>query len=722
MNSILRKMMLRVCAISLMILTIPIMAFSEIVGVFYDSKVAQINFAAGDVKAALESKNFIVEMLPLTSLDTKYANKKVVIAIASNSTVTKVLTRQGGSIPTSVGEQAYGLRTTSSPQKTYWVLGGDVNGAMHGSLQIAENITFNGYKENYNSQESPAILKRGIKLNLPFDEKSPTYESNSRGTSYQNAIPHVWDITFWETWFDDMARHRYNVVSVWNNHPFTSLVLLPDYPDLAIQDVTGFNGYSKKMSIEEKISFWRQVMKLAHARGFEFMFFNWNVWVSNAHGKYGLANADTSDANKAYMYKSMMKLLETYPDLDGFGVTNGENKSNQNFLWAAYGKAMYDYAVKNPQRKLRFIHRWHQTSLASIKQTFAGLFELPNVTFDMSYKYSKAHMYSVPVPKHFDKWNNSKQLVDNNMKVWFTVRNDDFYYHTWGDPSFAREYIKGMTDYRNNLAGFYIGSDGFCPTRTFFCKTPVSQNILEIKRQWYMTMIWGRVAYNPQTSDQVFKNHMKLRYPNVSSDDLFLAWSNASSGIQKTTELLHEDFDLDFKWYPEACLTFKGFATVDMFAAADIGPGSSLCNIKNSAKDSCNGKKSSYQLADEIEANALSALNKVSNIEPDANTELGVTVNNIKAMSYLSLYFAHKIRAATSKLAGKTENTTTALGKAYSWWMNYTNLMDMLYEGQANQRSKPVLPNWHFQDEEVLKEYHDNGGVGVPDFKQLKIN
>jgi len=711
-NLMRKNLLVLVCTICIVAFANPTKVFAETVGVFFDSNVAQIKFAANDVKTALESKGFQCEMNQLSALNAKYDKKKVIIALASDGNVAKLLNTQGGTVPSGLGEQAYGIRTTNSPQKSYWVLGGDVNGAMYGGLQIAENIKFDGYTETYNTQESPSILKRGIKLNLPFDEKAPTYESNSKGTSYQNAIPHVWDITFWQEWFDEMARNRYNYVSVWNNHPFTSLVILPEYPDLAIQDVTGFDGYSKKMSIEEKIEFWRQVMKLAHERGFEFMFFNWNVWVSNADGKYGLSNAETSRANKEYMYKSMIKLLETYPDLDGFGVTNGENKSNQDFLWAAYGKAMYDYAVKNPQRKLRFIHRWHQTSLQDIKKTFAGLFELPNVTFDMSFKYSKAHLYSVPVPQHFQK--NAKQLVENNMKVWFTVRNDDFYYHTWGDPSFAREYIKGMTDYGENFAGFYLGSDGFCPTRTFFCKNSVSQGILEAQRQWYMTMIWGRLAYNLQTSDLLFKNHMKLRYPNVSSDDLFAAWSKASSGIQKTTELMHEDFDLDFKWYPEACLTYKGFATVDLFAAADIGPGSSLCNIKNSANDSCYGKKSSYQLADEIEANALSALNTVDGIMAEANTELGVTLNNIRAMSYLSLYFAHKVRAATFKLAGKTENTTTSLGKAYSWWINYTNLMDMMYEGEANQRTKPILPDWHFQDAEVLKEYHDNGGVGVP--------
>jgi hypothetical protein len=325
----------------------------------------------------------------------------------------------------------------------------------------------------------------------------------------------------------------------------------------------------------------------------------------------------------------------------------------------------------------------------------------------------------VPVPQHFK--NNSKQLVENNMKVWFTVRNDDFYYHTWGDPSFAREYIKGMTDYGVNFAGFYVGSDGFCPTRTFFCKTPVSQGMLEVKRQWYMHMIWGRLAYNPATSDDVFKNQMKFQYPSVSPEKLFTAWSKASSGTQRINDLTHEDFDLDFKWYPEACINYKGFATVDLFAAAAPGPGSLYCSIKNSAKDSCGGKKSSYQLADEIEADALLALKTVNAMPTKPNTQLWVDVNNIKAMSYLSMYYAFKIRAATCKLAGKTAITTDALAKAYCWWMNYTTLMHTMYFGQSNQRSMPVLPDWHFQDATVLKEYNDNGGVGVPNFKQLNI-
>ena len=119
-----------VIGISLIIFTMPFMVFAEKVGVFFDSNVAQIKFAAGDVKAALELKNFTVEMLPLSSLNAKYANKRVVIALASNSTITGILTNQGGTAPSGLGEQAYGLQTTKKGQTSYWVLGGDENGAM----------------------------------------------------------------------------------------------------------------------------------------------------------------------------------------------------------------------------------------------------------------------------------------------------------------------------------------------------------------------------------------------------------------------------------------------------------------------------------------------------------------------------------------------------------------------------------------------------------------
>lgn len=709
-------------AMAAVALALPAIVCAETVGVFFDPGVAQIKFAAGDVKAALEKNKFTVKMLPLISLNASYPNKKVVVALASNTAVTAVLAAQAGSKVAGLGEQAYGLRTTETPQKSYWALGGDVNGTMYSGLQLAENIKFNQFTGTYNNEESPAILKRGIKLNLPLDKNSVTYETSKNvGDSAKQAIPQVWDMDFWKTWFDEMARNRFNVVSVWNNHPFTSMIKMADYPDVAIQNVTGYDGYSKVMSIDEKIEFWRKVMAYAHSRGFDYYLVNWNIWTDGATGKYGITDdkekATTSQATMDYMRKCMTTLLENYPDLDGFGITQGEHMSGNKadeavFMGKTYGMGMAEYAKRHPERKLRFIHRWHMADFSEMKANFAELMKLPNVTFDMSYKYSKAHMYATAVPGWMTD-NEQNALRKNDLKSWQTVRNDSFYFVHWGDPDFARAYLKGLKDQGDSFRGFLMGSDGFNPTKVFYSKNSVTQGLLEVQRQWYMFILWGRLAYNPATSDAVFKNYMALRYPQVSPENLFAAWSKASRGLPKANELIHGTMKLDFQWWPEGCQSHKGFVTAAQFADAVPGKGSTLCSIAQSAAKSCKGSKSSYELADEIEADAVSALSIVNAMSAGPNTELGVTINNIKAMSYLTIYYAYKIRGATWLKANDKEKARNSLGTAYCWWMKYSNLMDTMYTGMKMQRTED-LSDWHAHDKSVLKEYTDLGGVGIP--------
>jgi hypothetical protein len=124
---------------------IPSHAFSQTVGVFYDTSNEQMKFAAGDVKAALEAKSFTVEMRALSTLTSSYANKKVVISLVSDSNATSVFTSQGGTLPTGLGEQAYALRTTTAVEQSYWVFGGDETGTMYGGIEIAEQITSTGF-------------------------------------------------------------------------------------------------------------------------------------------------------------------------------------------------------------------------------------------------------------------------------------------------------------------------------------------------------------------------------------------------------------------------------------------------------------------------------------------------------------------------------------------------------------------------------------------------
>ena len=275
---------------------VSISVIAEKVTIFYNTGIPQHEFAAHDIKKTLEARSFTVEIRDLSTLTGSYKGRKVVIALEENTGLTALLKAQGGNISNTLSTQAYAMRTTNLPQLSYWVLGGDDNGAMYGGLQVAENINFNGFTGSYSEDEAPHLKNRGIKFNIPLDKHAPTYYYDNHGTANRQAIADVWDMSFWTAWFDEMARHRYNVLSLWSPHPFTSMLNMEDeYSGIAINGVTGYDTDGNdlqvnKLTIDEKIKFWQRVMKYGKDRGFSTYFCTWNIFLSTAKGKHGLTD------------------------------------------------------------------------------------------------------------------------------------------------------------------------------------------------------------------------------------------------------------------------------------------------------------------------------------------------------------------------------------------------------------------------------------------------
>lgn len=699
----------------------------ETVGVFYTLQTPQQEFAANDIRKALEAKGFAVEFREISTLGEAYAGKKVVIAMASDTAVIALLEAQGGSDLPELGEQAYALRTTTAPQLTYWILGGDDNGAMYGGLQIAENIHFSGLTGSYNVEESPYLKYRGVKFNIPLDEKSPTYYYNNGGTSHKLAIRHVWDSTFWFAWFDEMARHRYNVLSLWSPHPFTSMVNMEDkYPGIAIQGVTGYdeNGNTMQvnnMSIDEKIEYWRRVMEYGRDRGFGIYFCTWNIFLSTAEDKHGLSDAPNDPETRTYLRECMNEFLETYPDLSGFGITVGENmgglnnRDKEEWAWDTYGLGMMEYAQANPGRDLVFIHRQHQGNVSDMLDYFKPLSDLPNVRFDLSFKYSQAHAHAAVNPEYWDRRNMEEGLGPNNLKSWLTVRNDDFYFLHWADPRFVRDYVNHFPEVGKFVDAFYIGSDGWVFTREFTSKNPYyrDQNALSIQKTWYMQKLWGRISYNPDVPDELFKNHLALHYPEASSEELFQAWTGASRAIRLANEQVTGTWDLDFKWWPEGWTSNNGFLSLTDTRSVVPMTGSDLCSLSNTADGVCGARVSALSNADLIEQLALESLATLGSISAGSNTELMLNLRNLEAMANLSLYNAHKFRAAIYLEQGKADEARNAIGTGYCYWSQYTSMMAGLFKAVDLQRNSDFA-SWQENDAKALLDYTNLGGPADP--------
>lgn len=154
---------------------------------------------------------------------------------------------------------------------------------MYGILDLAKKIEHNGgIKGIQSTSVSPYIKNRGIKFNIPLDARTPSYSDASDSASHN--IENMWDPNFWTEFLDRMALNKYNMLSLWTLSPFPSLVRIPEYPLVSLDDVKrttrpfkasleGRNMYSsdfenslvtvKKMGIDEKISFWQGVMEYA---------------------------------------------------------------------------------------------------------------------------------------------------------------------------------------------------------------------------------------------------------------------------------------------------------------------------------------------------------------------------------------------------------------------------------------------------------------------------
>ena len=140
--------------------------------------------------------------------------------------------------------------------------------------------------------------KRGTKFNCPLDLRTPSYSCMSDAA--QHNIKEMWSWDFWTDYIDHLARFRYNHISLWSLHPFPSMVKVPGYEDVALDDVLrstiefdelysglGLNLVDDKMlsqtetlysmTIDQKIDFWRRVMAYAKSRNVEFWIITWNI-------------------------------------------------------------------------------------------------------------------------------------------------------------------------------------------------------------------------------------------------------------------------------------------------------------------------------------------------------------------------------------------------------------------------------------------------------------
>lgn len=679
----------------------------------YDPDVPQVRFAASEIRAACAARGAPLFEEPLDRL--AQAAAPVRLVIAAGPAASKLAAALSVKPLEKTSPQSYAIRRAGQGgRRTVAVLAADAAGAMYGGLDLAEAVRTGTLDAIAEADHSPYIAQRGFKFNIPLDLRTPSYSDNSHAA--QSNIPEMWSFDFWRELLDEMARQRYNVLSLWNLHPFPSLVKVPEFPDVALNDVWRTRApmddtYShsgndmlrpellrdvevvKTMTIEQKIRFWREVMQYARDRGISVYWFTWNLFTFGAEPKYGITADQSNPKTIEYLRATIREMVLTYPLLAGFGITAGENMRNrkdeyasEKFLWKTYGLGVADAKKIQPWREVRMIHRYHMTSHDEILREWK---DYPG-PFDFSFKYSIAHMYSIPNPPFLEP---ALPHLSPKLRTWLTVRDDDYYSFRWGDPEYARAYIRNMPG-PDKLAGYYMGPDGTIWGRESLSREPEAPRQLVVHKRWYGFMIWGRLSYEPELPDELFRRALAARFLQTDSATLFRAWSAASKIFPRITSFFWGDIDL--RWQPEACLSHprhRGFYTVQHFIEGHSMPGSGILDILEWRSRKLAGQAMNapgpLETADSLAAAASETLKLLPGLRATqgGDKELRLTLGDLLAMAHLGNYYAEKIRgAADLALFDKTRDTVQResairhLQIALDHWKRYAAAYTLQYE------------------------------------------
>jgi hypothetical protein len=646
------------------------------VRVLADADTPQVGPIVADLRASADDTTFVLESLD--SLGESGDGTMIVLSRVSDERVVRAMKAFGCTPSPDLKPEGFSLRRCGP--SVLWVAGFDRAGVLYGGFELAEQLALSGWDGVRDTDQNPFMALRGTKFNLPLDVRTPTY--SDPGESAQHNMPVMWELDFWKEYVDNLARHRYNFVSLWNLHPFPSLVKVPEYPDVALDDVKRSTSIERKryelsargfdspeimreletvkvMSIDEKIAHWRQVMEYGKARNVHFYFVTWNIYPYGIDGKYGITADFRNETTIDYYRASVRQLFLTYPDLAGIGLTTGENipgatfQEKEDWAFRTYGQGVLDVVEKQPGRKVTFVHRQHETRATAISRTFEPLIAHEDIDFIFSFKYAKAHAYSSTTQTYHPAFVEDITAAGGLNTIW-TLRNDDNYLFRWGAPDFVREF---MTNIPHEVSrGYYFGSDGYVWGREFTSRTPATPRQLEVEKHWYSWMLWGRLGYDPGLDTGRLVSILERRYPGVDGRTLFDALQDASMVYPLTTGFHWGP--LDFQWYIEGSSsrdneagTVSGYHDILSFISHPTHPGTDNLTIPAFVGGQISGEEvdgtAPLEVARRIEEHADRALEGVGSLSANGNVELWRQLEDIRAMAWLGKHYSHKIRAAT---------------------------------------------------------------------------
>jgi hypothetical protein len=566
--------------------------------------------------------------------------------------------RQRLDLPASVPREGFHLFPMRGNGTTaICVYAHDDAGAMYGTLELAEQLRMRGALEALvQTSAVPRFGFRAIKFNLPW---SP-YRS---GPATDVHLDLCRDLAFWACFLDMMAENRFNVLSLWNLHPFTYMFRPTNFPEAC--------PFSDA-ELQRWKGFWRSLFRMAKERGIETYVVNWNIVVSpefaKAHGVQEFN--DTSELVKRYTRECVTQLIDQYDDLTGVGVTladwmnNMTPKEREDWIEDTFIAGM-----KAAKRPVKFIHRSVLAGSPVEMRRVIDNAQLPDPVL-VEIKFNWSHGHSTPTLAMTHDYHSGaiderfwKPRPTNYEIIWM-IRNEDFFILRWGEPDFMREHIR--VNGAEYVGGYFVGSEGYIPAQDYSHRLHKHKTWrYAFEKQWLFYMLWGRILYEPATPDSVFEAAFERRYGQDIGRDMLKAYKLASRMPMRLASFHAATWD--YTLYSEGFLAPVGtrhglhdgvsaFISIDeLIDHRTLEP--TYLSIADyvaslaSGGEAPDGMTTPLELADELERNGNTVIGIVVSLRSRVNAFSGAyecELDDLEAWAHLSLYCADKLRAGVA--------------------------------------------------------------------------
>jgi len=689
------------------------------VSMAYRTDSPQLTFAVGRLQQALRDTNQTPRAYDLA----EPGARDILILADATDTVFLPASSNHTKIRDLVGEDGFQIIRDND---VLCVVARNQTGAMYGTFDLAEQIRIKHGMRNIEEKVSnPRFEFRAIKFNLPWSSYRPG-ENPAMNLHTETCR----SLVFWQRFLDMMAENRFNVLSLWNLHPFTYMIRPENFPEAC--------PFSDK-ELTQWQRFWKRLFRMAKERGIETYIVNWNIVVSPEFAKAHRVKErnDTSEIVREYTRQCVTQVINEYDELTGLGVTladwmnNMTPKEREDWIQETFVSGM-----KRAKRPAKFIHRSVLAGSPVEMRRVIDEADFPDPVW-VEVKFNWSHGHSTPrlsithdyssgqIDERF--WNPKPQ----NYRIAWMIRNEDFFILRWGQGDFIRKHI--ALNGQDYVGGYFVGSEGYIPAKEYAHKPgPHVTWDFAFEKQWLFYKLWGRLLYDPNTPDAAFAAEFDRRYGQGTGERLLEAYALTSRMPLRLASFHRATWD--YTLYSEGFLApvqtgfsdkVSAFISIDELISHDtLDP--SYLSISDFVKANLGNEQidksllTPLELADDLERDGNRALELVDNLRDVAKRNadtLNCEIADVQAWAYLSLYFADKLRAAVAletfrqtKTKEEQNKSVALLRKAAAHWDDLVKVTKQHYNSvpavqlSRSQQGDSAVFSWEQYRDQVMRD------------------